>query len=191
MQIMDFLIQDQGPVSRAFLSRHIKRFSEACHYIQHLPYQRNAVKDDPLVVLRDGCGTCSTKHALLQQLAIEHKQSAFSLWIGMFKMNGTNTPAIRSTLQKHGLAYIPEAHVYLKWGEAYLDFTRKGSHPEQFLPELIHECAIKPAQIGAFKVSYHQQFLKQWLTQQKEVSLPFEAIWAIREQCIKDLAGAS
>ena len=45
--------------------------ASAVTYIRRLPYGRNTDRSDILRVLREGKGTCSTKHALLACLAQE------------------------------------------------------------------------------------------------------------------------
>ena len=188
---IDFPITAQDKVSVAFRERGIHSFAEAARFVQHLPYARNANKHDPLTVLTDGHGTCSTKHALLKMLADEHDQHAIQLMIGLFRMSGRNTPAVRATLEHHQLDHIPEAHCYLKYNGVVMDHTRSGSSPSDFVPDLIEEQAITPDRITDFKVNYQRAFIAGWLPGMARPDLTFERIWLIREQCIQDLAAGS
>jgi hypothetical protein len=52
-----------------FAARGVADFRAAGRYLQHLPYGRTADRADFVAVLREGRGTCSTKHALLAALA--------------------------------------------------------------------------------------------------------------------------
>jgi hypothetical protein len=65
------LLQDASPVSREFITRGITDFQAAGRAIHALPYGRTVDRADFRAVLREGKGTCSTKHALLAALAYE------------------------------------------------------------------------------------------------------------------------
>ena len=187
MTSFDFEIHASGKISGLFLFRNLATFQKAAHFIKHLPYGRNKNKEDVARLLSDGYGTCSTKHALLKQLADENGFTEVRLILGMFKMNAGNTPAIAETLSKHGLQYMPEAHCYLKVGAAYMDCTKKTSDPEDFLNDLLEEREISPGQISSFKIDYHKKFLERWVRHHREIDMTVDELWQIREQCIKDL----
>ena len=102
-EIYNFGIQFKGEISDFFIARKIIDFVGASNFIKQLPYGRNNNKNDLTSLFFDNCGTCSTKHALLKSLAIEQFQDDVKLNLGIFKMNGQNTPAIRQTLMKHNL----------------------------------------------------------------------------------------
>lgn len=184
---MDFKIVSGNAISDLFLERKINSFIEACDYIRNLPYRRNKNKYDLRAVFEENCGTCSTKHALLKQLANENKSNNIRLMLGIFKMTKTNTPEVAQTLEKYGLEYIPEAHNYLKTTEETIDCTKPNFKDAGFKNYLLNEIEIQPEQITNFKVQYHQNFLKNWLTNNPEIKYSFEEIWKIREQCIVDL----
>ena len=82
----DFNITSNQDVSTLFTERELFTFSDAALYIKSLPYKRNSNKNDIACVLKDSYGTCSTKHALLHQLAIENMQGDFKLMMGIYKM---------------------------------------------------------------------------------------------------------
>ncbi|MFD2744206.1 MULTISPECIES: hypothetical protein [Sphingobacterium] len=187
-ELPNFQIQQDGIISKEFLDRGITTFHDACIYIQQLPYRRNTNKSDLSTIFQDGQGTCSTKHALLKQLATENGIEDLILMMGIFKMQASNTPAIAKTLAAYGLDLIPEAHMYLKYGENYYDFTRVNSSSQDFLEELLFEIAMPPANIGQQKVALHQAFLAQWLQDNPQIKLTTTEIWQIREQCIQDLS---
>ncbi|MDQ3111097.1 MAG: hypothetical protein M3R17_14485 [Bacteroidota bacterium] len=182
-----FDIKPDGPISKEFLDRNIQTFTEAAEFVQHLPYHRNKNKTDLSTVFTDNCGTCSTKHGVLKLLANENNFEGLELVIGLFKMNATNTPAIAKTLEENQLDYIPEAHCYLKFNNEIMDFTKPDFKPANYINELIEEFIIAPTQVNDFKVSYHKDYLTKWLAENKTRLSPDE-IWAIREQCIRDLS---
>ncbi|MCD6068531.1 MAG: hypothetical protein K0S33_3357 [Bacteroidetes bacterium] len=183
----DFTISARAPVSSAFREKNIHTFAQACDHIRTLPYKRNENKENGLCVLTDGFGTCSTKHAILRLLAIENNVPEIKLILGVIKMNGANTPAIATILDKYGLEHIPEAHNYLSVNGKVIDCTKE-NFGLMNAADLIAEIEIAPDQITGFKVSYHQQVLKQWLTEHPEIQFPFEEIWQIREECIAGLS---
>jgi hypothetical protein len=184
----NFTLKPMGAISKAFLEMNIFNFQQAADSVKLLPYGRNCDKENLVSILTDGCGTCSSKHALLKQLAIENQFDTVKLFIGLFKMNSHNTPAVTATVEKYKLAYLPEAHCYLKLGNAIIDVTKTESSPHDFLPDLIEEMEIQPHQITDFKVAYHKKYLAKWLHENREIMYTPDEIWAIREQCIQDLA---
>ena len=181
--LFNFDIQPKGVISEAFLHIGIYTFQAATAYICDLPYGRNANKADLLSFFADGKGTCSTKHA-----AEENDYTDLQLILGIFKMNGQNTPLVGGTLAQYQLHYIPEAHTYLKYKNQRFDFTRTGASPADFQSDLLVEYEIQADEIGAYKVRVHQEFMTQWLQANKDIPYAITEIWAIREQCIQDLS---
>jgi len=184
----NFDIESSLPVSKLFLDRQITTFSEACNFIKNLPYGRNENKNDLTTVFTDNRGTCSTKHALLRQLAVENNADNVRLTLGVFKMSKDNTPEVGSTLDKYGLQYIPEAHNYLTVDGEIIDCTKHNSSKDDFVEDLLNEIEIEPEQITDFKVSYHQTVLKDWLLNNPGITFNFDDLWTIREKCIADLS---
>src|SRR5690606_7655926 len=114
-QLPNFDIKSDREISTEFLRRNILTFHQATEYIQNLSYGRNLNKDNLKTIFTHNKGTCSTKHAILKQLANENNFNSFKLTLGIFKMSADNTPKVANTLTKHNLEYIPEAHNYLKY----------------------------------------------------------------------------
>ena len=187
MKPCNFNIQPVGTISKIFLAHKILTFSEATKYVRQLPYGRNKNKADLTTLFNDNCGTCSTKHAVLKQLAYENNIAELKLMTGLFQMNSSNTPKISATLQRYRLDYIPEAHNFLRYKGQILDFTNENSKPSDFEGDLIEEIEIQTDQIGEFKVNYHKQYLENWLDTQK-LFMTLDELWEIREQCIADLS---
>jgi len=188
MSTFNFDIQSSSTLSQNFTSRQVTTFVEACNYIWQLPYKRNSNKNDLSSVFIEQCGTCSTKHALLKELAIENNADNVKLILGVFKMSKVNTPPIAATLEKYGLTYILEAHNYLKVDNEIIDCTKTGFGVANFADDLIAEIEIEPHQITDFKINYHKELLQKWLSENPKITLSFNELWAIREQCIEDLA---
>lgn len=186
-KILDFNIASSSDISKAFTERGIVTFNEACAFVRQLKYGRNADKDNLFTVFSDNCGTCSTKHALLSQLALDNGYTDLKLMVGMYKMHAINTPKIGTILTDCGLEYLPEAHCYLRFNNDLMDFTMDTADTIDFQGDIMEEIEITPSQIDTFKVQYHKDFLKEWLSQHPEIHYSLEELWLIRENCIRAL----
>ena len=180
----NFAITSSKPISEFFRKSGIFNFSEACLWVQNLPYKRNQDKQNPFCIAEDNGGTCSTKHAFLKILAEENNGNQLKLILGIFSMNTQNTPKVKGVLEKYHLIEIPEAHNYLKLNKEILDLTRKNSSAKDFENDLLEEIEIAPNQITDFKVQYHQNFLQKYLIEHSEIPYSIENFWKIREECI-------
>ncbi|MEZ5016307.1 MAG: hypothetical protein R2800_04590 [Flavipsychrobacter sp.] len=184
----NFRLNESTPISNAFIQKGIYDYITAVQYIKELPYGRNRDKSNLINVLGDNRGTCSTKHALLSQLAIEHERTDISLMMGIFKMDKIYAPNIGAILKQYGLDYIPEAHNYLLFNDQRIDCTTKTSQAIDFEDKLIEEIQIEPYQITDYKVNYHKAFLKKWLEENSHINLSNQELWSVREDCIKALS---
>jgi len=178
-----------GPVSNTLTPYKIGSFYHAVEWVWKLPYGRNSDRSNYLLVPKEQRGACSTKHAFLaalaQELGIELK-----LTVGIFLMNGINTPKISQTLSESKLNAVPEAHSYLKFGEQRYDFTTFDlSNPFYGVDlDLLHEEEILPNQIGDYKIKLHQRWIQDWLSANPKIDMSFDEVWTLREFCIQVLS---
>jgi hypothetical protein len=186
-QKYNFPITADGKVSQAFLERGMKDFAAAAEHIQQMPYGRNANKLNLLTVFTDGCATCSTKHAILKQLADENGAEGVRLILCLFKMDAKNTRSVKDILERSRLSYMPEAHNYLRVKGELLDVTKKNWSIERFPEAIMEEHEIMPEQITDYKVAYQKSFMNKWLGEHPEIGYSLEELFAIREECIKAL----
>jgi len=176
-----------GPVAAAFIALGIEDYRSSARYLRGLAYGRNSNRTDPLAVLREQSGTCSTKHALLARLAAE-QQLSIRLMLGIYEMCERNTPGVGRVLEKYGLACVPEAHCYLMYDDDRIDITR-AVDGEEPIAKFLHEEVISPEQIADYKVAVHQRFLRNWVeTAPPAHAMSLDAVWKIREECIAALA---
>ena len=182
-------LQSAGRVSTEFITRGLTDFRAAGRYLHGLPYGRTVDRADFRAVLREGKGTCSTKHALLAALAHEQDLPVV-LTLGLYVMHERNTPGVGMVLTRYDLASLPEAHCYLTYAGRRIDVTRSGAEPTELITPLLYEEAIVPEQIGDYKVTLHRQYMQTWVhTNAEEVrGRSFEEVWRIREECIAALA---
>jgi hypothetical protein len=184
-QLPDVQLSDNGIVSRAFMLRNLNTLQAAFRFVKQLPYRRNGDKAAICVVLDEGCGTCSTRHALLYRLVQEQGLPGFELFTGIFRMNGAYAHRLAPLLEQHNLPYVPEAHCYLKYNGAALDCTSAHSSAADFLPQLIKEVAITPEQTTGFKVALHRQYIQECVAADPAFRhMTAEALWTVREACI-------
>ncbi|MBV9265955.1 MAG: hypothetical protein JO061_07295 [Acidobacteriaceae bacterium] len=184
-----FRLMPAGVVTAAFLGIAKIDLRTAAQYTCELPYGRNSDPNDPLIVLVEKRGTCSTKHALLRRLASEQKLD-IALVLGIYEMTEGNTPGVGPILQRHGLSHLPEAHCYL-WTEGkHIDLTRAPSaRLVEPIARLLHEEEISPEQITHYKTAVHRRFLMKWMANNAGLSgLTLETVWEIREECIARLS---
>jgi hypothetical protein len=186
--LLPYKLKQSGVVSTAFLNLAKADLRAAGRHVCELPYGRNSNPDDPLAVLTDLRGTCSTKHALVRRLAIEQRIDLV-LVLGIYEMNERNTPGVGAVLKRHGLKALPEAHCYLRVEDECVDLTRpRASSDLEQISHFLHEEEIEPTQITSYKISVHKSFLQQWITERRgfgEMSLA--SMWSIREECISAL----
>lgn len=183
----DFDLTSGSELSSLMRDRGIHTFREAAEWVESLPYRRNRDKKSPTAILDDQCGTCSTKHVFLKRLAYENRHREVRLMLGIFKMDGRNTPAIAPVLKEYKLQYLPEAHNYLRVHGQLLDFTGLGMSDADLACSLLTEREITPYQNTTYKDGIHRTYLMRWIRKKR---LPYSryGIWRIREECIEALA---
>jgi hypothetical protein len=176
-----------GKFSNALKEKGNLTFGDACLWVKALPYKRNSEKSDVLVVIKESCGTCSSKHELIKRLADEIYIEGCQLMLCIFKMSGANTPKVRSVLEKFDLDYILEAHTYMVMQGCNYDFTFPGNSEFLYLRDVLVSEEIIADQITTYKTVAHKAFLKKW-SQENEIPYAIEELWQIRELCIASLS---
>ena len=140
-------LEPAGPLSAEIIARGLTDFRAAGRYLHALPYGRTADRADFSAVLREGKGTCSTKHALLAALAQE-QGLAVVLTLGIYEMHERNTPGVGVILTRYGLVSLPEAHCYLTYEGWRIDVTRSGAEPTDPLPSFCMKKRSSPSRLG-------------------------------------------
>ncbi|GAB4333977.1 MAG: hypothetical protein Kow0010_20770 [Dehalococcoidia bacterium] len=183
----EFDIRPGGIAAERALAHGYATFRAAADALWRLPYGRNSDRADPLLVLEEGRGTCSTKHAFLAMLAREHG-APLDLMLGVYLMDEQNTPGTGPVLARAGLAAIPEAHCYLRVDGRRVDLTHPpGSLPGAPIADFLAEELIAPEQIGAYKSAFHRRHIAEWLAQPGAPAMTVDEAWAVREACIRAL----
>lgn len=178
----------KAPYTDLVRERGVRTWEDLKAYIASLPYARTSFPQDLKLVVREGRGTCSGKHAYLVCVARENSIPDVHLMVSAIKMGEEISPKVRHVLEKFGLAYIPEAHCYLQECGRFEDYTRPGKIFSDFESRILDTAELKnPEQVALEKIAYHQAFLRKWLS---ENSVPYgsEELWQIRERCIAALS---
>ena len=118
----DAPIYGKGVVSAEFARRGIGRFLEACNHVRQMPYGYNSDRDDLLILLREGFGTCTTKHAVIATLAEELDLPVFKN-IGIYAMTEEIVTGTGEILKAFNLPYIPMVHCFLVHEHYRVDLT--------------------------------------------------------------------
>lgn len=173
-------------VTELFLQHHLANFVECVKYVHRLPYRRVSKSGDYRLVLAEARGTCSTKHALLKQLADE-QQIPLTLNMCILLVNKRNMPDLTAYLHEVGLHEIPEAHVYCEYEGMDFDITfpYKILKPNQ--KDIVYKESITADQIGLYKRSIHKTYMTKWMTE-NSIRYTENEIWNIREKCISTLS---
>jgi hypothetical protein len=180
--LLPYELKQSGIVSTAFLNLAKADLRAAGRHVCELPYGRNGNPDDPLAVLTDQRGTCSTKHALIRRLAIEQGIDLV-LILGIYEMNERNTPGVGAVLKRHSLRALPEAHCYLRVGDECIDLTSpRPSSGVEPISHFLHEEEIDPTQVTSYKIGVHKNFLQRWITERQCGEMSLASMWAIREE---------
>lgn len=183
---MNHNLQSLKPLTKLVNSLNIFSWDTLLQFVKQLPYGRNENRHDISLVLTEQKGSCSSKHALLKTIANENNIPNIELILGMYKMNSSNT-SIATTISDANLSYIPEAHCYLKINGIRTDVTSEESSFGKISDVILEEIEIEPHQVAEFKVEYHKNFIRNWISEEN-IKKSFDEVWAIRERCINYLS---
>lgn len=160
-------------------------FDGLARHVAALPYGRVVRAGDPLAVLHEGRGTCSSKHHLLATVAQGCGHFEVMLTVGIYAMCEANTPGVGAVLAAAALEAIPEAHCYLTIDHQRFDFTGVARGQASPFSSLAAEYFLAPEVLADRKVQLHRQALAQWAPAH---GLSDQAAWSIREACIAALS---
>lgn len=186
--MIDFELTSDQTFSTRFREAGIHSFAQACDFIAQLPYGRNANREDFGLVLSEGKGTCSSKHALLASLALENGHPEVELIAGIFLMNEETHSKLTGFFADKSYPNIPECHCYLRFQGERFDFTDTSDGLQRIAPKIVREQRIDPNQVTDWKIMIHKHYLQGWLTRNPAFQLTLEEIWKDREEAIARLS---
>jgi hypothetical protein len=172
-------------LSALFFENEIHDFESACAFVKQLPYGRNADRTDLTLVLKEGKGTCSSKHGLLAKLCEENDHFEIELIAGIFLMSPETHPFLADLFKDKPYTSLPEMHCYFRFEKQRYDLTSMDDKMPIIETKIIREQRIEPHQVGDWKVKIHQEYIKAWLLRNPQIEFTFEEIWQQREEMIK------
>jgi hypothetical protein len=110
-----------GPVSAALAAEGSADLVEAGRWLQALPYGPNQ-HHDPLACIREGHGTCTTKHAAFVTCAKELGSDVQLLW-GIYRLDTSISGEIAPLLDEAGLLFVPSIHCFVHIASQFIDLT--------------------------------------------------------------------
>jgi len=182
---LQFKISGDSALCEGTRARGFTSFEKLAAHVRLLPYGRPVDNGDPLAVLQEGRGTCSSKHQLLAAVAQACGHSEIQLAVGIYEMCEANTPGVGAVLSAASLSSIPEAHCYLKVEGKRLDFTGLASGESSPFESLVAEHLVPVSNLAERKMRLHREALASWA---RAHGVTTEAAWATREACIAALA---
>jgi len=182
----DYKLNSKDELTAIIKDSGIETWNELIQFVKKLPYGRNANRTDFELVIKEKKGSCSSKHALVKKVADLNDIKNVKLILGIYKMNRQNTLNIGNVLIEISIEFIPEAHCYLKIDDNRTDITTDNSDFKKIERDILNELEIEPEKVAEFKVEYHKEFLKKWISENK-IDRDFNEIWKMREKCITNL----
>ena len=177
-------LEPGNPLSDLALAHGLTNWTELVDHVRQLPYGRNRNRTNFGLVLTEGKGTCSGKHALLAAIAREQAWADVQLILCLYRMNEDNTPGIAPVLSRARYEYVPEAHCCLEVAGEPLDVTSADSSVARIEKDIMQRREIAPEDVGTFKVNFHEDQLYVFAAQE---ATSFKEVWELREQCIAQL----
>lgn len=185
---MRFRISGVSALCENVRSRGFESFEHLAEHVRKLPYGRTTNAQDPLAVLRQGRGTCSTKHQLLAAVAQDCGHPEVHLTVGIYEMSEENTPGVATVLNAASLTSIPEAHCYLSIEGERFDYTGLPAGSSSPFAALYAEYTVSPNNLPQVKVELHQEAIAAWAS---DYGISKEAAWATREACIAAITASA
>ena len=182
--MINFELTSNEQYSAAFREAGITSFMDACNFTAQLPYGRNADREDFGLVLSEGKGTCSSKHALLASLALENGHPEVELIAGIFLMNEETHSKLKDFFSDKSYPNIPECHCYLRFQGERFDYTDASNGLERIAPRIVREQRIDPSQVADWKIMIHKHYLQGWLTRNPGFQMTLDEMWIDREEAI-------
>jgi len=181
--IINVRIQAKGKLSQLCLEQGIEDLQGVVDHLRSLPYGRTSEKRNLALVMEEGRGTCSAKHAFLAQLAFENGVRGLHLALCTYNITESTHHEAKAILKHYGLKAIPEARCFIRYKNNIYNLVGR-QLPKQ--PEIMSDIEIAPIQVASFKKRYHKNYIENWLRIERiHKRWSPEQIWSIREECIE------
>lgn len=111
-----------GEISNKFLELNISSFKDACLYVHKIEYGYNTNRDDKMILFKEKCGSCTTKHAVIAALAKELDIPLYK-HVCVYKFTEEITTGTGEILKKYEIPYVPMIHCFLVYKDYRFDLT--------------------------------------------------------------------
>ena len=182
----DARILEDGIISAEFLRLGIDSFVGACRYVHELPYGYNSIRDDLLVLFKEGMGTCTTKHAVIATLAQELNVPIVKN-IGIYAMTEDIVTGTNEILKEFDLPYVPMVHCFLVYGDFQVDLTEENQNGKNRpIDHFLHTEKVKPDISEKDEYLLYRNALKDRILLREELGgVDIKRILHAREEGIK------
>lgn len=181
-----FFLKSDDELTTQIIESGIVTWNDLVRSVQNFHYARNANRFDLNLVWEERKGTCSSKHAFLKHISELNEIPDVQLILAFYKMDGHNTPGVGNVLEEYSIPFIPEAHCYLTVNNEVLDITKASSDYTVYADAILETKEIRPVDIIENKITWHRQFLAEWL-KACNLKMTLDELWLIREKCIQAL----
>jgi hypothetical protein len=156
-------------MSRKFLELNISSFKEAAIYVHNMEYRYNSNKDDRMILFKDNCGTCTTKHAVIATLAEELDIPLYK-YVCVYKLTEEITTGVNEILKKYEIPYVPLAHCFLVYDKYSFDLTEGNNNGKNTpIDEHIHAERVDPFISQKDEYLIFRKVLKEKILPSKEM----------------------
>lgn len=179
-------VSGRGIISRQFTAQGIDTFLDACRFVQALPYGYNSNRDDRLILFKERMGSCTTKHAVIAELAAETGLSIHKT-IGIYAMTEAIVSGTGKICRSHSLPYIPMVHCFLDFQGRRVDLTQ-GNHNGKNSPidTFLFTEKVTPNISAKDEYRLYRRVLQDRLLQRKELrDIPVKRILTARQEGIE------
>lgn len=137
-------IKSKGDISDKFLELGITSFKEAAIYVQNMDYGYNTNKDDRMILFKEKCGSCTTKHAVIASLAEELDIPLYKN-VCVYKFTEEITTGAAEIIKKYNIPYVPMVHCFLVYENLKFDLTEGNYNgKKRAIDDYIHAEKVDP-----------------------------------------------
>ena len=178
-------LSDAGPIARHLQAEGLKTFLAACRHVHQMPYGYNSTKDDPLILFREGFGSCTTKHMaiglLAQELGLPVGKS-----IGIYPMTDHFVTGAGRICNAYGLTAIPVVHCFLVYDRFRVDLTEGNLNGKNVpIDDFLFTREVPPDISSRDEYLLHRQALNTHvLTRPEWSAVDLKTVLAAREKAL-------
>jgi len=111
-----------SPLCRSFLNLGCSDYHAACRWLHSLPYGHNSRNTDSGVLFEEMRGTCTTKHGVAAELALELGIPVLK-YLVFYRLDGSIRQGAEEILSSYNIEYVPTTHCVLGQAGQFIDLT--------------------------------------------------------------------